>query len=255
MKKIIIAVSMLAATFVANAQEPTLQPTRLYKPVAGNVLAEIGFLVGGVAANPTSLQSSPFSSGTTIIPQLKFRYFLQDQIALRVGFNFTQNSNTTKIYEAGGSGTGFARDGYSLFGLNAGLEKHFTGTGRLSTYVGADVLFQKVSAASKWDNTADGTTFSDGDTRKTRGFNTATPAVNSSFGFGLRAVAGADYYFVEKVYLGAEFGWGFIASKDGKTKDEKTVGGVTTTVETKSTGGSFNLAPMITGGLRLGFIF
>ena len=250
MKKIIIAASMLAATFVANAQEPTLQPTRLYKPVAGNVLAEIGFLANGVGANVTSYSNSAF-----VTPQLKFRYFLQDQIALRVGFNFTQQSNTTKIYEAGGSGTGFARDASSLFGLNAGLEKHFTGTGRLSTYVGADVSFQRVSAASKWENTADGTTFSDGDTRKTRGFNNATPAVNGSFGFGLRAVAGADYYFVEKVYLGAEFGWGFIASRDVKTKDEQTVGGVTNTTETDSPGGSFNLGLNLSAGLRLGFIF
>jgi len=251
MKKIIIAASMLAATFAANAQDPSLAPTRLYKPVAGNVLAEIGFLAVGVADDPTSLSESPYA----LTPQLKFRYFLQDQIALRVGFNFSQRASVNRIYEANpGSGEGFAKDASSTFMLNAGLEKHFTGTGRLSTYAGADLSFRKVSASTKWENTADGINFSNGDTRQTRGFNDG--GVNGSFGFGLRAVAGADYYFVEKVYLGAEFGWGFIASRDSKTKEEETVGGVTSDpVENDSPGGSFELAPSLTAGLRLGFIF
>lgn len=252
MKKIIITAAMLAAAFFANAQEPTLAPSKLYKPVAGNVLAEIGFLVGGIGVSPTSLSESPFNPLT---PQLKFRYFLQDQIALRVGFGFSQNVNTVKFYEATpGSGKGFAKDASSVFGLNAGIEKHFTGTGRLSTYVGADILFQKVSAATKWENTADGTTFTAGDSKTTKGVNDA--GVNASTGFGLRAVAGADYYFVEKVYLGAEFGWGFISSKEGKTKVEQTLGGVAApAVETKSTGGSFVVTPTLVAGLRLGFIF
>jgi len=248
MKKIIIAVSMLAATFVANAQEPSLAPTgKMYKPVAGNVLAELGlFGATGFVNLPTS------TFGT---PQLKFRYFLQDQIAIRVGFNYTQNASTTRVYEANsGSGKGYARDMSSIFGLNVGLEKHFSGTGRLSTYAGGDLSFQTVSAATRWENTANGTAFSNGDTRKTRGFNDA--GVNGSIGFGLRAIAGADYYFVEKVYLGAEFGWGFTASKDVKTKEDVTVGGVTNpTIENKSVSGTFTLAPVLTAGVRIGFIF
>jgi hypothetical protein len=252
MKKIVIAVSMLAAALVANAQEPAVQPaTRLYKPVAGNVLAEIGLFAtpGGITGGVTSQSQSAFGT-----PQLKFRYFLQDQIALRVGFNYTQNTETTKFYEANpGSGDGFAKDKSSLFGLNLGIEKHLTGTGRLSTYVGGDLSFILTGASAKWENTANGTTFTDGASRKIKGGNAAGD--RGSFGFGLRAVGGADYYFVEKVYLGAEFGWGFIASKEGKLKDEQTLGGVTTTTETKSGGGEFNIAPSLTAGLRLGFIF
>jgi len=256
MKKVIVAVSLLALSLGASAQDAgvvvlPVETAKVYKPSQGDVLAEIGFLVAGIGNNPTSLQESPFGAGIGA-SQLKFRYFLQDQIALRVGFGLTQTANTNRYYENPGSGKGFERDVYSRFGLNAGVEKHFTGTGRLSTYLGADVLLQKISASTKWEN-SDGNGYVDGQTRKTRGFNAAGD--NASFGFGLRAVAGADYYFVEKVYLGAEFGWGFIASKEGKTKDENTVGGVSNTVETKSTGGNFELAPNITAGLRLGFIF
>lgn len=260
MKKIITIASLLALSLAANAQQETtvttvtttpVPVTRAYKPVAGNVLAEIGFFTGpnGIFGDVTSLSSSSFGT-----PQLKFRYFLANDLALRAGVNISQNTQTTRIYEGGaGSGEGYAKDRTSVVGINVGIEKHFSGTGRLSTYAGGDISFQKVGASTKWDNTANGTTYTDGASRKTTGFN--ANGDNGSFGFGLRGIAGADYYFVEKVYLGAELGWGFIASKESKTKDEVTLGGNTNTTETSSTGGEFNLAPSLSAGLRLGFIF
>jgi len=256
MKKIILAASMLAFYMGANAQDMGVTTTTTttttdrivlgkdYKPVQGDVLAEIGLFGGDIVNLPAS------TFGT---PQLKFRYFLQDKLALRVGFNLTQQSSTTKFYEpAPGSGDGYARTMNSLFGINAGVEKHFAGTGRLSTYVGADASVQFTGAASKWENTTDGVTYTADASRKVTGTNANG---NRSFGTGLRVITGADYYFVEKVYLGAEFGWGFMAVVDGKTKTETTVGGVTTTVETKSTGSEFNLMPSLTAGVRIGYRF
>ncbi|WP_299249615.1 hypothetical protein [uncultured Cytophaga sp.] len=256
MKRIIIAVSMLAASMAANAQDPmtttTTAPTgKLYKPVAGDVLAEIGLFAstGGITGGVTSLSESSFKQ-----PQLKFRYFLQDQIAVRVGFNYTQNSNTSKINDVAGTATDKTMS--SLFGLNLGLEKHFTGTGRLSTYAGGDLLFQTIGVSEERTNTADGTTFANGASSTYKGTN-AAGTLNGSLGFGVRAVAGADYYFVDKVYLGAEFGWGFIASKNSKSTADITPagGGLSTSTTNSSTGGSFNLAPSLTAGLRLGFRF
>jgi len=259
MKKIFIAVSMLVATMTANAQEPmtttttTTAPTgKQYKPVSGDLLAEIGLFAGagGITGGVTSLSQSPFNAQT---PMLKFRYFLQDQIAVRLGFNYTQNSNTTKINDP--LGTGSVKQMNSVFGLNVGLEKHFTGTGRLSTYAGGDLLFQTVGVSEKRDNTTNGTTFTNGASSTYKGTNAAGTA-NGSMGFGVRAVVGADYYFVDKVYLGAEFGWGFIASKNSKTTSDITpAGGPTVSTTNSSTGGSFNLAPTLTAGLRLGFRF
>lgn len=251
MKKVIIAVSLLAAALVSNAQDvsvTTVTPdpaAKQYKPVQGDVLAELGLFNTGFVDLPTS------TFGT---PQLKFRYFLQDQIALRAGVNLSQHAETTKIYEAGGSGTGSQKSMNSIWGINAGLEKHFAGTGRLSTYVGADLSLQIVGSSGKRENTADGVNYANGESEKIRGYNYAN-SVTSQFGFGLRAVTGADYYFVDKVYLGAEFGWGFAAMKDGKTKTETTTGGTTTTVETKSTGGTFDLMPSLTAGVRIGYRF
>ncbi|MGN6647225.1 MAG: hypothetical protein ACTHJT_11925 [Cytophaga sp.] len=250
MKKVIIAVSLLAAALVSNAQDvsvTTVTPdpaAKQYKPVQGDVLAELGLFGGDFVNLPTS------TFGT---PQLKFRYFLQDQIALRAGVNLSQHVETTKI-DGGAAGTGSQKNMTSIWGINAGLEKHFTGTGRLSTYVGADLSLQLMGASGKRENTADGSTFTDGESETRKGYN--FNGDNSSFGFGLRAVTGADYYFVDKVYLGAEFGWGFMAMRDGKTKTEVTTGGVTQPeVTTKSTGGTFDLMPSLTAGVRIGYRF
>ncbi len=253
MKKIIIAASMLASCLLANAQEVTTTTTtvtpapdaKLYKPVAGDLLAEIGlFGSTGVVNLPTS------TFGT---PQLKFRYFLQDKFAIRAGINLSQNATNNKIYEAApGGGTGSAKTSNTVIGLNAGIEKHFSGTGRLSTYVGGDVSFQAVGAMYKWDNTANGTTYANGESRTVHG---TDGTINSSIGLGLRAVTGADYYFVDKVYLGAEMGWGFMAMHDGKVKQDITTGGVSTSTTVNSAGGSFHLAPMLTAGVRIGYRF
>jgi hypothetical protein len=240
MKKLILAASLIAASFNAFSQE--------YKPVAGDVTAEIG-LLGGISFTDVELPSNSFGT-----PNMKFRYFLADQMAVRVGFNYTSTSEKNKIYEvAPGTGEGSAVIKNSIFALNLGLEKHLAGTERLSTYVGGDLTLQINGASEKGENTNNGTTFTNGDSYKLKGFNNSGD--NGGFGLGLRGVVGAEYYFVEKVYLGAEFGWGFTTFSEAKTKSETTTGGTSTTVETKSTGGDFSILPTMTAGVRLGFRF
>ncbi|MCU0416505.1 MAG: hypothetical protein MUE33_04890 [Cytophagaceae bacterium] len=239
MKKLVVAASMLAASFGAFAQD--------YKPVAGNVTAELG-LVGAIGNTSLTLPNSGFA-GT---PNLRFRYFLQDKMAVRLGFNYSKFTETNKFYGASSSDEGTQKINSSVFGLNLGIEKHLAGTNRLSTYAGADLLLRFAGASEKWEK-YDGTGFNNDYERTLKGAN--SNGDNGSFGFGLRAVAGAEYYFVEKVYLGGEFGWGFTAIKNGKTSDEVTTAGTTTTTETESNGGTFNLNPALSAGIRLGFRF
>jgi len=238
MKKLLISASLVIASLAASAQD--------YKPVASDVTAELG-LTGGL-----------FNSDLNLNPlnQLRFRYFLADQMALRVGFNYSNNSNKQLVYEATpGSGEGSRVYKSSDFVFNVGVEKHLVGTDRLSTYVGADLLFVTSGASEKRENYTGGGAYGAGFNSTYKGYN--TNGDNGSFGYGFRLIAGADYYFVEKVYLGGEFGWGFVASKNAKRSLETTpgTGGTTTTTETGSSGGSFNLSPQVTAGVRLGFRF
>lgn len=99
------------------------------------------------------------------------------------------------------------------FSIRPGYEIHFDGTDRLSPYVGAELLFATGSetlikefhgasnpneldleSASKW---------STWEAERKRGTTT----------FGLNAVAGFDFYFTDKLYLGAEIGFGFQTKK------------------------------------------
>ena len=245
MKKLTVVAALLAASFGAYAQD--------YKPVAGNAVVELG-LVGGLGTTTTVLSPSAFGT-----PQVKVRYFLADQLAARVGFNWSQSTTTNKFYGGpNGDDLGTQKIKGSIFMLNLGIEKHFAGTERLSTYVGADLLFRMTGVSEKNENYSSGPIpaagYAANHSETFKGTNSAGTA-NSTTGFGLRAVTGADYYFIEKVYLGAEIGWGFIATSDKKASAEITDSGTTTTTNFKSGGGSFDLAPAVSGTIRLGFRF
>jgi hypothetical protein len=246
MKKLKFIAVMLILSFGAAAQE--------YKPVAGDVTAEVG-LTGGLLNSSLSLAPSAFTTKAgNPVPTLRFRYFLQDKLAIRVGANFTSSTTTTNFYEAApGTGSGYDKLANSLFGMNLGIEKHFAGSDRLSTYAGADLLFQTTGASEKMSNSANGTSYTAGASGTVSGNNANG---NNSLGIGVRVITGADYYFVEKVYIGGEFGFGFISSTNGEVKTSTTTpAGVTTNVTSKSTGGAFNIAPSMTAGVRIGYRF
>jgi|SRR6478609_5738435 len=239
MKKLLISASLVLATLAASAQD--------YKPLKGAATAEFG-VTGGISNTALTLNNGG--------GQLRFRYFLADQLAARVGFNITSSSTKSMVYEAGNTGNEGSRvSKTSGITFNLGVEKHFTGSDRLSTYLGADLLIVKNGASGK-DENYNGGVYSKDYNVTYKGRNPAGTAT-SSFGWGLRLVGGADYYFIENVYLGGEFGWGFTSTKNGKTSVATTpgTGAPTTTVENKSTGSAFTLTPQIITGIRLGFKF
>lgn len=185
MKKLFLA-SAFALFGAVNAQE--------YKPTTGDVTVDFG-LAGGLGATSISLPDQGFDAGA----MFKGRYFTSEQFAYR-GTLVIDN-------ESAKNNNKFA------LGLGFGVEKHFTGTDRLSPYVGGDVMLklenQKVANVS-----------------------------SSNFGFGLRGVFGADYYFAKRVFLGVEAGLGFMYSDpDGKDN------------------GKFLIKPAVVTGVRLGYAF
>lgn len=150
----IFAAALLAATVSAQAQNE-------YKPSQGQVTTEFALSFKGSDAL-VGLKDG----------NLRGRYFLKDDLALRAGLGFGVNS---------------VKDGMkdNSFNVGVGLEKHFTGTERLSPYVGAEVgygyQYQKSSPS-------------------------AAKADANSFKAAL--LVGADYYILPKVYVGLEGGYG-----------------------------------------------
>lgn len=238
MKKLLISAALVVSALAASAQD--------YKPLKGNVTAEFG-VTGGISFTDLNLNNNA--------GQLRFRYFLADQLAARVGVNISSFSEKN-VYFGGTNGDqeGTETIKSSTVTFNLGVEKHFSGSDRLSTYAGADLLIIKAGASESWEN-YDGGGYFDGFNATLKGYNNNGDA--GGFGYGLRVVGGADYYFVEKVYIGAEFGWGFTSFKNAKTSTEVTpgTGAPTTTTEVASDGGNFELSPSVVTGVRLGFRF
>jgi hypothetical protein len=232
MKKFILSASLLAMSFVAWAQDD-------FKPMQGDVTAEFSY--GGLF---NSSQLGLNSGG------LRFRYFLADELAARIGFNVSSNSTTNNILNYSNNQVvvdGFAKESRSTVDLNLGAEKHLSGTDRLATYVGADLRVRFANEKMHWQNTENGSTY-----RK----DVEVTGKQGSTGFGLRVVGGAEYYFIEKVYLGGEFGWGFLASRKGDAKATYKNGvSTSTTVPASNEAKEFNLSPSVIGSVRLGFRF
>lgn len=229
MKKILF-VGALALAGAVNAQE--------IKPTAGDVTAEVG-VTGGIINTDFELSNA---AGKGFF---KARYFSTDKLAYRISFGL--NTNSDKKDKMGTDMTGKTVNSSSDFLVGFGLEKHFTGTDRLSPYVGGELLLGFDSKKN-----TDETNYTNGNYDKTviKGAN--------GFGFGARGVFGADYYFAKKVFLGVEAGLQLMYTSTGKTvtTSETKTGAVVTTTNTEVPGGNkFNISSQLTAGLRLGFVF
>ncbi|RQO67556.1 hypothetical protein DBR43_23805 [Pedobacter sp. KBW06] len=231
MKKVLLFLGMAIFGVAAQAQD--------FKPVAGDVTTEFG-LTGGI--NNTDFK---LNDGAAL---LRFRYFNKEKVAYRLGFNVSSTNDKTNAYGADANQKGTFTQKATNVLINLGIEKHFTGTDRLSPYVGGDILFGTGSRTETSENTTNkGVSYTKDVFNETKG-----PGYVS---FGLRGVVGADYYIAKRMYLGVEAGLGLVYEKEGKTKTTATAAGVTTTTEHKSAGSSFNIKPSVITGVRVGFAF
>ncbi len=274
MMKLLFSLFALSFTITANAQSSVnTTPKKIdlgaikdykpdavknYKPVKGVVTAEFG-LSGGLLNSNVNLNNN---AGL-----LRFRYFVKNDIAIRLGFSVTNKSETKNFYAPAGlpiSGLqGSLVNKNSGITVNLGAEKHFKGSDRLSTYVGADVLLFSNNASEKRENTnVAGTAFQQGFGGDIKGRNSVGVAGS---GIGFRLVTGAEYYFVKNVYIGAELGFGFQSEKFKAITGQSTTSIVnasfvitsstTTPIDIKSPGKSSEISPSVITGVRVGFQF
>lgn len=216
MKKLFLIALGFFAFQAVSAQESIS-----YKPTEGTLTTEVG-LNGGLNNAEIDLNGGV----------VKFRYFLKDDIALRAGLGL--NSSTEENPFTGGNQT--IKESENAVKL--GIEKHFAGTNRLSTYAGAELIigFGKDSEENSLDN---------GDFENQE---------QKHSGFGLGVFTGADYYIAQKVYLGVEAGLTFLTEKTKDAEFSSRTGGVTVSDSTPgSKGSSFETAAF--GGIRIGYQF
>lgn len=220
MKKVFLIAVGFFAFQAASAQEEVS-----YKPTTGTLTTEVG-LSGGLNNANFNLNGG----------NLKFRYFLKDDIAVRVGLGL---ENSSKEVITGLTPNKITQtDKVSNNTINLGIEKHFAGSNRLSTYAGADLRI----GLGKTSNDTD---FEGGNYARFEQKKSA---------FGAAVFTGADYYIVKNVFLGVEAGLSFMSEKlkDGETSVK--LGPIATNVTTPGSKGS-TIASNVFGGVRIGFQF
>lgn len=210
MKKLILALAVCLTTASTFAQD--------MKPVSG----DMGFTFGasGIA---TMGVSTPNPTGS-----LLFRYYASDNMAARLGINFSNASTTTTpSYMPGVSQTTNVTKS-SSWGLSLGAQHDFTGSDRITTYLGADLVLGSGGGSS--DMLTESIDTNGVVTTGATSFSTDVSTKNgSTFSFGIIPCVGFEYFLNDWFSVGAEFGWGFTSTsvKDGTTTTTSTVGGTT----------------------------
>jgi outer membrane protein W len=213
-------------------------------------------LVGSTFAQKPSADDSKYSlegnlnyaAGTGIqwsAPTVRFRYFVNDNIAARVQlglgngvdprkevFNFAENID-------GSGAVGTKTITRMSWMAQIGGEYHLAGTDRFSPYFMLGVNFGGGSRVEEWSN-SNGTAYQ---------ADLSAKVENKVSTFGVNIGAGMDYYVAENIYLGFELGLGVNNRNVADGTTSVTTGGVTTT--SKSLGGS--VSSMGTSALNTAF--
>lgn len=235
MKKLFLSLGItLMCFFPLLAQESSDSEESTLKAEAGSRNLEVQF---------APLGGNPISIGG-----IRYRAFLTNEMAYRANIflGYTSGSTVTQ-QEANGVPELRNRNSTLTINIRPGIEMHFSGTKRLSPYVGAelDLAYQSNTTVNEIQNPAD--------PADNAVYELTTKNNNGFFRLGLNGVAGADYYFSNKIYMGTEIGFGLSYQSNSTIKNESTLPGATNT-EAKQ-GSTFSIGPNAVGQIRLGYMF
>lgn len=176
------------------------------------------------------------------------RYFVKTDLALVLGLgasyaqdidNFAENADGT-----GEEGSFTSRSRYAE--LSLGIQKHFSGTSRLSPFIGADVLVG-----------ADGS-HQEGDDANNNGYikNYSYERDAQSVQAGIRATIGFDFWVAKGLYVGAIYHPLTLITQI-QDDTETTSGSNGSTIKTVNPGGTYTSLSTFgqLGSVRVGWLF
>lgn len=181
------------------------------------------------------------------IPNMKFRYFLSSNSAIRTTINYEANSSKIEINEVNGEGVGTVEKKNNIITFGLGYEKHFR-EDRVSPYFGAEIEIKsgnKNIFGSRTDSV---------DFIPNQNYTSKTPIS----GYGFHFFTGVDVDIYKKLYIGTELGLRYLYLKEKRGEfNVKDASSLTTPDVTTSlpatTKTSFRLINI--GIIRLGWRF
>ena len=140
------------------------------------------------------------------------------------------------------------------FSISLGFEKHLGNTRRLDPYVGGELSIGRIGATKINTNT---------DITDATGTRTIQRIIQRDGGanFSLNAIAGFNYFFAERISIGAEFSLGYLYSSVGGDESESLVdtpvsgSQVSTFIDRKAKTSKKGFDVNSTAGLMLSFFF
>lgn len=233
-KMFIVAIGIIALTSVSlvNAQDT-------YKQVAGDKNIE--------------LQFAPLGGNPLGIAGIRYRSFGSETSAFRlttfVGYASENKITQQKVSAvAGGDSILELKDTKSSIeiGLRPGIEKHMAGTDRLSPWMGAELDFG-------WKTNSDKVQTQSIDSIP-KLITTTTKNKDGFIRIGVNALAGCDYYFAKKFYIGVELGVGLSYNMLSNITVDSDVEDFEAPDPEKQ-GSSMNFGPVVNTKLRIGYLF
>lgn len=208
---------MLAAT-VAAMCSGSISAQKVNLPEKGTFSTEVMF-------NPLGGDFEHFKLNEEY--GLKFRYFLSDRDALRVGLglNVDNVDNVEPITKPQDNATQYETDFYNYkndnnkditktgaFGINLGYERHFMKTGRIDLYAGGELGFVlawvKKDEVESFSTTTANNSYINQNNPSTYTFYTKETEIKGAGGYAFRvgAFTGIDFYIYKGLYVGTELG-------------------------------------------------
>lgn len=223
MKKIFLFCASVALVSTMNAQL-TSKKGENYLPEAGD------YAIGADASSMLSYFGNMLNGGTNTGFGMNYtnggaaitgKKFVTDKMAYRgmVRLGFGSSSVTTPS----GTSEDVVTNSYNNIALGGGVE-YRRGSTRLQGYYGAMAMVGLGGSSTSYEY---GAPVVDGQITESK--------AGSTFGLGVRAFVGAEYFVLPKISIGGEFGWGLGFSSTGAS--ETTVQG----------------APVATGGKSSSF--
>jgi len=249
MKKAFLAIiAVICLAFTANAQPE--------KPAAG--AKGLGFKLTGI----NDIMTKHWASGPTGVlssnNMLFGRYYLSDNMALRIGFGINSVSWKSTYDEpdadSSASNTNSIKSETTKkqfgFSIAPGIEYHFATETRVDPYVGGEIMIGMLGKSTTTTDSTNNNTATGGTTHTSK----VEKTMGGGMMFGVGAVVGFNYFLSDHFALGAEYTWGFMSQSNGGDVEETTsatngsVGGTSTSSNTTRTYES----KTSTSGLRVG---
>lgn len=236
MKKIFLFCASVALVGTMNAQ--------LTSKKGENFLPEAGdYAIGADASSMLSYFGNMLNGGSNTGFGMGYtnggaaitgKKFMTDKMAyrgmVRVGFG------STSVTTPSGTNEDVVKTSYNNITLGGGIENR-RGNTRLQGYYGAMAMISLGGSKTSYEY---GAGVVDGDITEEK--------AGSTFGLGVRAFVGAEYFVLPKISIGGEFGWGLGFTSTGASETtiqgaEAVTGGKSSSFGLDTDNSAFGVAP------------